>query len=91
MAGSKLAKLQSKEYCLIRTKLEHRKLVRRTQMSVTRLATRQNNPREQEHDAFLRRQAVQLAAQLPEKPADALAVISYMKEVVDAFLAPRPV
>lgn len=58
-------------------------------MSVTRLADRQNT-RERDHDAFLKRQAVQLAAQLPEKPQDALAVIGYMKRVVEEFLGPTP-
>jgi hypothetical protein len=59
-------------------------------MSVTRLADRQTSAREREHDAYLKRQAVQLAAQLPEKPQDALAVIAYMERVVRDFLAPTP-
>jgi hypothetical protein len=57
-------------------------------MSVTRLADRQNSHKERDHDAYLRRQAVQLAAQLPEKPQDALEVIAYMQRVVEEFLAP---
>lgn len=60
-------------------------------MSVTRLADRQGSARERDHDAFLRRQAVQLAAQLPEKPQDALEVIAMMRRVVEEFLSPTPV
>lgn len=35
-----------------------------------------------------RRHAIQLAAQLPEHPEDALAVLRYATELVEQFLAP---
>lgn len=58
-------------------------------MPVTQLQHRQNQ-QYLEHDAYLRRQAVQLAAQLPEKPQDALAVIAHMETLVREFLGPTP-
>ena len=39
-------------------------------------------------DGWQRRLALQLAAQLPEKPADALAVLALTEELVKAFLMP---
>lgn len=37
-----------------------------------------------------KRHAIQLAAQLPERPEDALIVLELIKEIVERFLAPRP-
>jgi hypothetical protein len=42
-----------------------------------------------DRDLWRRRQAVQLAAQLPEDPQDALAVLAHVKFLVETFLAPR--
>ena len=58
-------------------------------MSVTQLH-KENTAARVEHEAYLRRQAVQLAAQLPETPQDALAVISHMETLVRTFLCSRP-
>ena len=55
-------------------------------MSVTHLHKKEIQSPDLEHEAFLRRQAVQLAAQLPEKPQDALAVIAHMETLVRTFL-----
>jgi len=41
-----------------------------------------------QNDGWRRRQAVQLAAQLPESRADALAVIEYVKEIAEGHLFP---
>lgn len=41
--------------------------------------------------AWLRRQAVQLAAQLPEDPADARRVLDLARDVLDKFMAPAHV
>ncbi len=38
-----------------------------------------------DEDGWKRRLALQLASELPEKPADALAVIGLMEELVKAF------
>jgi hypothetical protein len=40
-------------------------------------------------ETWRKRQAVQIAAQLPENPADAHAVLDYAKELLDTFLAER--
>lgn len=45
-------------------------------------------PRGELDDGWKRRLAVQLAAQLPEKPADALAVLALAETLVKTFLAP---
>lgn len=37
-------------------------------------------------DRWLRRQAIQLAGQLPEDTKDARLVIEYMKQLVDSFI-----
>lgn len=42
-------------------------------------------------DNWLRRQAVQITAQLPEKPEDALAVLELARELVEQFLMDQPV
>ena len=47
----------------------------------------QNLPRKIEDDGWKRRLAIQLAAQLPEKPADALAVLAFTEQLVKTFLA----
>ena len=39
--------------------------------------------------SWLRRHAIQIAAQLPENPKDALAVLGYVQEIVDKFLSPQ--
>lgn len=39
-----------------------------------------------EHDRWLRRQAVQLVAQLPETEEDALRIIAYSRELVSQFI-----
>jgi hypothetical protein len=44
---------------------------------------------EKNHELWLRRQAVQIAAQLPESGQDALQVLTYAREVVEKFLAPE--
>ena len=36
-----------------------------------------------------RRHAIQIAAQLPEKPEDALVVLDLCRELVEGFLAPQ--
>lgn len=40
-------------------------------------------------ELWLRRHAVQIAAQLPEGPADALAVLEYARIIVESFLNPQ--
>ena len=42
-------------------------------------------------DAWLRRLAVQITAQLPDNPDAAVVVLGYAREIVDNFLRPRPV
>lgn len=43
------------------------------------------------NDGWRKRLAVQLAAQLPEKPEDARVVIEYLSEILRDFIAkPRP-
>ena len=37
--------------------------------------------------SWLKRHAIQIAAQLPENPKDAVAVLEYVKEIVDKFLS----
>ncbi|EHK57660.1 hypothetical protein [Allomesorhizobium alhagi] len=44
---------------------------------------------ERGRDAWLRRQAMQIATQLPEKAADARIVLRYMSELLDDFLTPK--
>lgn len=39
--------------------------------------------------SWQKRQAIQIAAQLPDNPRDALAVLEYAKEIVDKFLSPN--
>lgn len=41
------------------------------------------------NQAWRRRHAIQMAAQLPENHEDALAVLALLKELVDSFLAPE--
>lgn len=41
-------------------------------------------------DSTYRRQALQLASQLPESREDALAVLEYLRQLVDSFVAPIP-
>ena len=41
-----------------------------------------------EEQAWLRRHAVQIAAQLPENPADALVVLDFARLLVVEFLSP---
>lgn len=38
------------------------------------------------NDAWHRRQAIQIASQLPEDNEDALAILAYSKELVEVFL-----
>lgn len=45
--------------------------------------------RHPEADMALRRLAIQIASQLPEDAAEALAVLDYVREVVDTFLRPK--
>lgn len=59
-------------------------------MSVTHLPVREKQPIDCEHEDYLRRQAIQLAAQLPGKPQDALEVIEHMTTLVRTFLCSRP-
>lgn len=40
---------------------------------------------------WLRRQAIQLAAQLPESPEEALVVLGFAREIVERFLTPDQV
>lgn len=54
--------------------------------SVTPL--RRRPPRDPKDDKWLRRQGVQIAAQLPENREDALAVLAHARAVVRRFLAP---
>ncbi len=42
---------------------------------------------DRDHDSWLRRQAVQIAAQLPEDRGDALAVLAYARKLTETFLA----
>jgi hypothetical protein len=41
--------------------------------------------------SWLRRQAIQIAAQLPESPEEALVVLGLAREIVDRFLMPDQV
>jgi hypothetical protein len=60
-------------------------------VSVTRLAERENRPaRDPTRELWLRRQAVQLAGQLPEKPEEALTVLVLMQRLVTEFLTLTP-
>lgn len=43
-----------------------------------------------EDKAWLKRQAVQVVAQLPDDPADALAILAFAQELVTGFLADHP-
>jgi hypothetical protein len=49
-----------------------------------------SSPRDPDDDHWLRRQAVQLAAQLPDDDAKALRVLCLMRRLVVDFLNPRP-
>lgn len=40
-------------------------------------------------DGWLRRHAIQIAAQLPEEQSDALAVLGLAKQIVEEFMGPR--
>lgn len=40
-------------------------------------------------DAWLRRQAIQIASQLPESGDEAMYVLEYAKTIVSDFLAPK--
>lgn len=46
----------------------------------------QKEKQDRSHDAWLRRQALQIGSQLPENPADARVVLNHMMELVDTFL-----
>lgn len=46
--------------------------------------------RDNADDLKLRREALQIAIQLPENESDALAVLKYAEELVRGFLAGRP-
>lgn len=41
-------------------------------------------------DTWHRRHAIQLAAQLPENPEDALLVLELTRQLVEEFLRPQP-
>lgn len=41
-------------------------------------------------DTWLRRHAIQIAAQLPENPDDALRVLEFTKQLVEDFLKSQP-
>ena len=43
----------------------------------------------EDRDMWRRRHAVQIAAQLPDDPQDAIAVLDHAKSLVEKFLAPR--
>lgn len=43
-----------------------------------------------DHDRYLRRQAVQIVAQLPDNPTDAAAVLEYAAKLVGTFIADQP-
>ena len=43
-------------------------------------------PQKDADDGWKRRLAIQIAAQLPERPADALAVLALAEELVKSFL-----
>jgi hypothetical protein len=40
-------------------------------------------------DTWLRRHAIQIAAQLPEKPEDAILVLDLARQLVEDFLKPQ--
>lgn len=42
--------------------------------------------KDRSHDAWLRRQALQIGSQLPENPADARVVVGHMLELIESFL-----
>jgi hypothetical protein len=42
-----------------------------------------------EREAWQRRHAVQIAAQLPDNPEDAIRVLEYARELVRDFLSPQ--
>ncbi len=52
-------------------------------MEIVRLPER---PKQSEDDHWKRSLALQLATQLPEKPADALRVVELLRELVTSFL-----
>lgn len=50
-----------------------------------------STPADPGHDAWLKRQAIQIAAQLPENRDDALAVLEYASQLVSEFLSTKRV
>ena len=48
-----------------------------------------NSPRAKREDHRRRRQALQVAAQLPDEPEEALTVLRHAQTLVRSFLAPR--
>jgi hypothetical protein len=48
-----------------------------------------NSPRAKREDHWRRRQALQVAAQLPDEPEEALTVLRHAQTLVRSFLAPR--
>ena len=57
-------------------------------MGATDTATLNNNGGASE-ERYLRRQAIQIAAQLPENEANSMAILEYAKELVWGFMAGR--
>lgn len=55
-------------------------------MAVLELSAGKQAAAERRHNSWLRRQAIQIAAQLPEKREDALAVLAYAKTLTEDFL-----
>jgi hypothetical protein len=48
-----------------------------------------NSPRATREDHWRRRQALQVAAQLPDEPEEALTVLRHAQTLVRSFLAPH--
>lgn len=48
-----------------------------------------NSPRAAREEHWRRRQALQVAAQLPDEPEEALTVLRHAEALVRSFLAPR--
>lgn len=49
---------------------------------------RRKNSENEHGDGWLRRQAIQLAGQLPPEPADARRVLDLMRQLLDDFIVP---
>ena len=58
-------------------------------MGASDVATLNNNNGGASEERYLRRQAIQIAAQLPENEANSIAILEYARELVWGFMAGR--